>query len=106
MAPPNQVLSLGITSTLRTAGRTAISTSPTLSTTPGLNDRLGHARPLHLRAVGRAEVAHVDAVGRARQLAVVARDRVVGEHEVVVGRLADPQPSRRCAGSCPWRCRT
>ena len=35
MAAPNQVLSLGKTSTLRPAGRSDSSTSPTLSTAPG-----------------------------------------------------------------------
>ena len=66
-----------------------------------LDDGLRDARALHLRAVGRPEVAHVHARVGARELAVVARDGVVGEDQVVVRRLADAQRARRAACVVP-----
>ena len=55
------------------------------------NNGLGDARSLHPSAVGRAEVAHFHAVASAGELTVVAGDCVVGEHQVVVGGLANAQ---------------
>ena len=92
MAPPNQVLSLGHHLDASHRGAHGDLDLADLEHDPWLHDRLGHARPLNLRAVGGAEIADVYAVGRSRQLAMVARHGVVGEDEVVVGGLADSQP--------------
>jgi hypothetical protein len=43
------------------------------------------------RAVGRLQIADQVALGVAHDLEVDARHRLVGEHQVVLGRLADPE---------------
>ncbi len=52
-------------------------------------ERVRDARAVDARAVRRAEIAHADCVALSHELAVVARDRVVSEDEVVVVRLAE-----------------
>jgi hypothetical protein len=54
-----------------------------------LDRGLGHGGAAHTRVVGGAEVAHDDAARAALEHAVVSRNSVVGEHEIVVGGLAD-----------------
>ena len=53
----------------------------------GLQVGLADLGAVEERAVGRAEIAQQVALGVAHDLAVVAADRLVGEHEIVVGAL-------------------
>ena len=57
----------------------------------GGEGRLLYARARDLGAVGRSEVFDVNAFAGAHELAVVTRDGVVGENELVVGGFADAE---------------
>jgi hypothetical protein len=56
----------------------------------GFDRGFAHDGAPHAGVVGRAQVLDRDAVGAAAELAVVARDGVVGQHQIVVRGLADP----------------
>jgi hypothetical protein len=58
----------------------------------GLDHGFVHGGAADARVVGRAQIAHEDALGAPFELAMLARDGVVAQDEIIFGRFTDAEP--------------